>query len=179
MYLSRNSVWQRARADTFFWAGSSNRSLTTDGRIIPYPKSSFKDPQPINRTHGNILLPLPTGYKIRDFKWLSVSSRHPKVNFGRFYSPVKWLIDWSLINDRRIWLTFNFLATWTLRNQRFYRNFRVRSTDSGHETSSFWIRKPSTYPISTTTVKVQRPSFGSEPDPSHMQEEPKSLKASL
>ncbi|CAG7815899.1 unnamed protein product [Allacma fusca] len=76
--------------DAYFWMGKTSQPAPM-GVIVPYPveySGEKRDPPVLkNYDSQDILLHLPDGFKIKDFKWLSVWCRRFTVNFGDVYIP--------------------------------------------------------------------------------------------
>ncbi|XP_014666234.1 PREDICTED: protein Skeletor, isoforms B/C-like isoform X2 [Priapulus caudatus] len=66
--------------DAFFWAGRNGDTPSDDGELISLNPS---DPQPLKAySNEDLILPLPSGLKVSDIRWLSVWCRSFAVNFG-------------------------------------------------------------------------------------------------
>lgn len=80
----KDFTYDGAGPDAFFWAGNTNKPDTT-GTIIPDEKGQTK---PLSAyKNKDLVLRLPEGKTIADFKWLSVWCRKFRANFGEISIP--------------------------------------------------------------------------------------------
>ncbi|XP_065222877.1 protein Skeletor, isoforms B/C [Planococcus citri] len=72
----------------YFWVGNTLRP-SPEGIIVPYPDDNKgREPAVLKAHEGSaIILKLPDGRKIKEFKWLSVWCRRFTVNFGEVFIP--------------------------------------------------------------------------------------------